>query len=61
MTSMDELLLELTKSVPVIGVLLFWVRSERTERIAQKIYCQEQSDRHMRIVLRLVDKSMPDE
>lgn len=58
---MDELLLELAKSVPVVGVLLLWVRLERSERLTAKEYCQEQADRHMRIVLRLVDKSMPDE
>jgi hypothetical protein len=58
---MDELLLELAKTVPVVGVLLLWVRLERSERIADKSHSREESEKHTRIVLRLIDKNMPDE
>lgn len=58
---MDELMLELAKSVPVVGVLLLWVRLERSERISDKKHTKEQDEKHIRIVLRLIGKDMPDE
>lgn len=53
---MEDVLLEMAKNIPVVAVLLFWVNSERKERLETIAHYREQSQQHMRIVLSLVGK-----
>ena len=58
---MEEILLELAKSFPVIAVLLVWIRAERVERIELKAYHRETQEKNIRVYLALLGKDLPTE
>lgn len=58
---MEEILLELAKSFPVIAVLLFWIRAERQERLELKAYHRETQEKNIRVYLALLGKDIPND